>query len=516
MMSPSKIAVLVCFLALLAVPFLFRPAQPAPPAGALRLIIITPHNEQIRYEFGRAFDAWHEQKYGQRVNVIFSVPGGTSEIRRMLFAQFTAAVEGGREPGGDADLVFGGGSYEHNQLKRGVTVTVPGETMQVPITTPVDFPDDWLQQIYGENIIGDTKLYDEDKYWFGTALSGFGIVYNRDVLRSLDLDEPVYWEHLCHPKLYGWLALVNPSQSGSITTAFDTILQRHGWEQGWRILRRAAANSRYFSASALKPPTDVSQGDAAMGICIDFYGRYQAQAILAAGGDDRVGYVDPPGASTIDPDPISMLRNGPNPELAKRFIEFCLTEQAQALWQFPVRGEDAEDDLGPVRFELRRLPVLRSMYDAYQPRMIDQVNAFELAAPLDHPHPDIRAFVSVMFSAMAMDNHHDLQRAWRAILQHPAYPDHGGIVTADDVSDPTLKHMLKQFDALPTIAGPDGQRYSMQDIEHVSIVRQGWLREQWRDADLWNEQSTPADEMRRRFGQFFRKTYREIEQASGR
>ena len=40
-----------------------------------------------------------------------------------------------------------------------------------------------------------------------------------------------------------------------------------------------AANARYFTDSSQKPPIDVAQGDCAAGICIDFYGRAQAEAV---------------------------------------------------------------------------------------------------------------------------------------------------------------------------------------------------------------------------------------------
>ena len=53
-----------------------------------------------------------------------------------------------------------------------------------------------------------------------------------------------------------------------------------------------------------------------MGVCIDFNGRYQSQAIRSHGGGDRIAYIDPPGATMIDPDPISMLLGAPNPEMA--------------------------------------------------------------------------------------------------------------------------------------------------------------------------------------------------------
>lgn len=518
-MSVSKVVVFVCFLALLAVPLLFQPSASPLPADALKLIIITPHNEQIRTEFAAAFDRWHEEHYGERVHVQWSVPGGTSEIRRMLESQFISAFETGRQPGGDADLIFGGGSYEHMMLKRGVTIMRNGETHQEPITQKLPFTDAWLEDVYGPNTIGDAVLYDPppETHWLGTALSGFGIVYNRDTLRDLGVNDPETWEDLCSPDLAGWVALVNPGQSGSITTAFDTILQRRGWEHGWRILRRAGANSRYFSASAGKVPRDVSYGDAAIGVCIDFYGRYQAQAILDSGGGDRVGYIDPVGATTIDPDPISMLRGAPNPELAERFIKFTLTEQAQALWQF--RKDDAVGDgLGPQQFELRRLPVLRSMYAKHMDRMIDQVNPFSIAAPVE-ANPDFRVFVSVLFAAMAMDTHADLKRAWKVIIEHPAYPRPSGsgvddgtplIVTAEDVEDRTLREMLRLFDAMPEIAGPDGASYRMDQVENLAIVRDGWLRRAWAGDGLWHPEAAPADEMRRRFVDFFRGNYRRI------
>jgi hypothetical protein len=66
------------------------------------LIMISPHNEQIRYEFARGFEKWHFAKFGQPVKVIWNRPGGTSEIRRMLEAQYRAALRDNRPVGGSA------------------------------------------------------------------------------------------------------------------------------------------------------------------------------------------------------------------------------------------------------------------------------------------------------------------------------------------------------------------------------------------------------------------------------
>jgi iron(III) transport system substrate-binding protein len=517
-MRASTVIVALCFAVLLGVPLVFRPAGESILGGEervsgrrpLELIIITPHNEQIRYEFARGFDDWHRRTHGQPVNVIWNVPGGTTEIRRMLEAQFSASLENHQAPGGNADLVFGGGTREHGRLKTGVRISSSDGERWEPISQPVDFSNEFLDATYGDNHIGDGALYDNDKHWLGLALSGFGVVFNRDALRELNVDEPAVWSDLCHPRLRGAVALVNPGQSGSIATAFEAILKREGWARGWQILRRAGANARYFSGSALKPPIDVSQGSAAVGVCIDFFGRYQSQALREAGDADRVGYIDPRGGSTIDADPISMLRNAPHPEVARRFIEFCLSDEGQALWQFPRRSDGDADAMGPVRFELRRLPARRSMYQDHFDTFIDKVNPFELATPVEHPDPNVRDFIAPMFAAIAMDTHDELRRAWETIVTHPAYPDYPGIVTADDVSDPTLKRMLALFDDLPSVAGPDSAQLSLADVKNLGPVRQGWLRGGWSGAGLWDDQSSAADAMRREFVKFFREKYRQI------
>ncbi|MCI0365097.1 MAG: extracellular solute-binding protein [Phycisphaerales bacterium] len=505
-----KAVLFICLVVLIGVPLLFRPEHHSMPGSARQVIVITPHNEQIRYEFAQAFDRWHQDHYGERAHVIYNVPGGTSEIRKMLEAQFTAAIEGGKEPGGDADLVFGGGSFEHGRLKRGVRIIVEGTERYEPITAPVAFSDEWLAATFGENRVGEDPLYDPEKHWFGTVLSGFGIVYNRDALAQLNCAEPRSWADVCDPAFQGWVALVNPNQSGSVATSFEAILKRNGWEQGWRLLRRAGANARYFSGSSLKPPIDVSQGNAAVGICIDFLGRVQEQSMREAGNPNRINYVDPMDGRMIDVDPISMLRNAPNQEMAQRFIEFCLSEPGQALWQLPRRPGDTQEGLGPRRFELRRLPIARFMYEKYFDRFIDRVNPYELATPLEHPNPHFRDFIAPMFAAMVMDNHHELKEAWKAIASTPGFSTSSGLMSADEATDPALKQMLTLLDAMPQIAGPDGVAYSMSDVDSLATVRTGWLRGGWSGRGLWSEHATPADEMRRQWGEFFRGNYRQI------
>ena len=294
-----------------------------------------------------------------------------------------------------------------------------------------------------------------------------------------------------------------------MTTAFEAILKYLGWKRGWQVLRRAAANARYFSASSLKPPADVSQGDAGMGVCIDFYGRYQSQAMASRGSGNRVGYIDPPGATMIDPDPISLLRNAPNEETAKRFIAFCMTPEAQSLWQFRV-NEPFDDGLGPDAWELRRMPIRRDMYELYIDRMVDQVNPFDTAGPSPYPDRNMRAFIAPIFSAMAMDHHEELVAAWKAIILHPSYPDTSEVVTAKDVSDPELSAMLEASDEMPLYDTNTEEQISMNTPEERKTLKYGWLRDQWFDDGLWHHEDHGSGALRRVSADYFILQYEQI------
>lgn len=486
----SKILIALALLAVLGVPFLLRP--PAERRGADRdtpaLIVITPHVAQIRDEFARAFSDWHRREHGSPVRVDYRTPGGTSEIVRQLQAQYNAAIrDGDIAPDGSCapgvipvDIMFGGGSFDHGRLKAGDGVTVPAldkdgkpTTRNLPMSVPAGFSKEQLDAWFGENAIGAQTLYDPDQHWIGVALSSFGIVYNRDVYARLGLPEPDSFADLTDPRLAGWIGLADPRQSGSVTTALDSILSREGWEKGWRMLRELSANTRYFTNSATKPPVDVSAGEVAAGLAIDFYGRGQAQALLRPGDDpasSRVGYVDPRGETYIDADPISILRGGPNPELARRFIEFCLTEEAQALWQFRSMADPLSKNnppgpsgrpMGPEVYELRRLPVRRLMYEKHAAHLMDKVDPFVLAT--DARPAGWRSAIGVMMGAFGIDSAHEQRRAWAALTRARSAPG---------FPPGTLAEMERLFYAWPTTE-VDGKELEFT-AENFRAIRGVW------------------------------------------
>ncbi|MEA3205654.1 MAG: iron(III) transport system substrate-binding protein, partial [Verrucomicrobiota bacterium] len=80
----SVIPILVSLGLVLAVPFLFRQPETKTNQTEDELVIISPHNETIRFEFTRAFADYYRKASGRSVHIDWRLPGGTTEIVRYL------------------------------------------------------------------------------------------------------------------------------------------------------------------------------------------------------------------------------------------------------------------------------------------------------------------------------------------------------------------------------------------------------------------------------------------------
>ncbi len=451
-----------------ALPFLLRPRQPALAPADDVVVIITPHNEAIRTEFGRGFQAWYRARTGRTVAVDWRVVGGTSDITRFLESEYIAAFrnywEGKLQHDWNAevqagfaspnlaaeapaavkaaraaflastvscahDLFFGGGSYDFVRQAQAGRI-VPSRVKQ---THPEWFTDAVIPQRFtGE------QYWDEEGCWVGNVVSSYGIIYNSDALQRLGLTPPHQWSDLTNPRYAGALGLSDPTKSSSMAKAFENIIQqqmqlrlaalgaaretqavREGWDEGLKLIQLLAANARYFTDSSQKPPIDVAQGDCAAGICIDFYGRAQAEAVGRRGAS-RMEFVTARGGTVNSVDPIAVLRGAPHREVAELFVEYTLTMDAQKLWNFKP-GTDG----GPARFALRRMPVRRDFYAhaEWKPSRSDpESDPFSDPSPLIYqPAWTSGLFRELAFVArvMCLDAHGELADAWRAINAAP-------------------------------------------------------------------------------------------------
>ncbi|HEY9248667.1 MAG TPA: iron ABC transporter substrate-binding protein, partial [Rariglobus sp.] len=80
----KQTVIILALLATLILPFALRPRQAERVKADETLVIITPHNEAIRHEFGRAFVHWYQERTGRRIALDWRLIGGTTEIARFL------------------------------------------------------------------------------------------------------------------------------------------------------------------------------------------------------------------------------------------------------------------------------------------------------------------------------------------------------------------------------------------------------------------------------------------------
>src|SRR5687768_8423094 len=79
-----ELLVVALLLVTLAAPFLLKPADASAPSRYdRRLVVITPHHEKIRQEFGQAFARKWKDRTGEDLHVDWRV-AGTGDIALML------------------------------------------------------------------------------------------------------------------------------------------------------------------------------------------------------------------------------------------------------------------------------------------------------------------------------------------------------------------------------------------------------------------------------------------------
>ena len=356
-----------------------------------KLVIISPHWEGIETEFDTGFKVWYAKETGRQVAVDWLDQGGSSSDFRFIESEFKRLPEGI-----GIDLFFGGGT--DNYLK----LAAKG------LLAPYKLSETQLARIPKE--IFGIPVYDPKYRWYGAALSSFGIMYNEELRALFDLPEIQTWHDLTHPELINRVGAADPRESGSAHMMYELILQGYGWEEGFELITQLGANVRGFSAGSNAIPRDVAAGQVIYGMAIDFYAYGQIAEI----GADKIKYVVPPDAAVVSPDSIAILKGAPNMEVAQKFLDFVLSDEAQKLWV--LRDTDPE---GPKwKGGLNRSSVIPALYDELGERCV-AANPYELdLTPIDYDavKGGIRwDIVGDLIGALVIEPHKDLVNTWKAI-----------------------------------------------------------------------------------------------------
>lgn len=126
----------------------------------------------------------------------------------------------------------------------------------------------------------DPQYYDQTNNppkWVGMSFEMGALTVNVKELKAKNLPIPASYEDLVKPEYKGSIIMPNPAASG---TGFYTVsgwIQRMGEQEAWKYMDKLHANIIEYSNSGSTPTNKTAQGEALIGIGMDFLSLQQQQ-----------------------------------------------------------------------------------------------------------------------------------------------------------------------------------------------------------------------------------------------
>lgn len=158
----------------------------------------------------------------------------------------------------------------------------------------------------------------EDPKYYGYSLPLQAFIVNTD--RLSEDEYPTSWEDLADEKYKGEVIMANPAMSGSAYSQVFQMYEIYGME----FLEKLVPNVVFVSSSTMVPEA-VSRGEYSIGVT----GEYNIADHIAKGSP--VAAVYPEEGTGIRFDASGIVKNGPNPESARAFMDFLTTKEAYEI-----------------------------------------------------------------------------------------------------------------------------------------------------------------------------------------
>ena len=164
----------------------------------------------------------------------------------------------------------------------------------------------------------DAGLMDKDKSYFSTKLITTGIVYNTKAPFV-----PESWLDLAKPEAKGLVAMPSPLTSGA--AMIHTVTLTGNLTEGWDFYAEMAKNGAQAAGGNGDILKAVSGGDKLFGMIVDY------MPIREKAKGAPVEFVFPKEGVSAVTEPVAILSTAKNPDAAKAFIDFILSEEGQKL-----------------------------------------------------------------------------------------------------------------------------------------------------------------------------------------
>ncbi|MDX0652378.1 extracellular solute-binding protein [Sinorhizobium medicae] len=194
----------------------------------------------------------------------------------------------------------------------------------------------------------EASLFDPDGTYYSTKMITTGIIYNTSAAMK-----PAGWEDLAKPEAKGLVTMPSPLTSGATLIHAQTLagIGALGWDY-YEALAENGATAAGGNGGVLK---SVATGEKAYGMVVDF------MAIREKAKGAPVEFVFPAEGVSAVTEPVAILRTAKNPDAAKKFVDFLLSEEGQqvavTMGYIPARNGLALPEGFPAREVVKVLPV---------------------------------------------------------------------------------------------------------------------------------------------------------------
>ncbi len=160
----------------------------------------------------------------------------------------------------------------------------------------------------------------------GIYMGALGFGYSADVLKEKGVEGPKCWADLVKPEYKGEVQIANPNSSGTSYTFLATMIQILGEEEAFAFLKQMNENVNQYTKSGAAPAQAASRGETLIGITF----QHDLVSTAVASGAPMV-VVAPCEGTGFEIGSMSIIKGAPNLENAKKWYDWALTPEAQAL-----------------------------------------------------------------------------------------------------------------------------------------------------------------------------------------
>jgi iron(III) transport system substrate-binding protein len=159
----------------------------------------------------------------------------------------------------------------------------------------------------------------------GIYAGALGYSYNTRELERRRIAAPTCWADLARPEFRGEVQVADPNTSGTAYTMLATLVQVMGEEPAFTYLRALHRNVNQYTRSGAAPARAAATGETLVGI------TFLHDAVTQKLAGAPVNIVAPCEGTGYEIGSMSIIRGARNMENARRFYDWALSPEAQAI-----------------------------------------------------------------------------------------------------------------------------------------------------------------------------------------